>query len=157
MRAHYARMKTWAPYFDSRLDWYPNAWAYRDAYAVYRGSAQANAHPEWILKDAGGNKLYIPYGCGGGDCPQYAGDIGNPAFRAAWIANARATMSQGYKGLYIDDVNMQWRVGNGAGRDVDAIDPRTGGDDRGDVAALHGGLHGARSARRSPTARSCTT
>jgi hypothetical protein len=126
MREHYARMKTWSPYFDSRLDWYPNAWAYRDAYAIYRTSARASEHPEWILRDAGGNKLYIPFGCGGGVCPQYAADIGNPAFRAQWIADARATMGEGYKGLYIDDVNMDWRVGDGAGRDVYAMDPRTG-------------------------------
>ena len=126
MRDHYARMKTWAPYFDSRLDWYANAWAYRDAYAIYRTSERASAHPEWILKDPSGNKLYIPWGCGGGTCPQYAADIGNPAFRAQWIADARATMAQGYKGLYIDDVNMRWRIGDGAGRDADAIDPRTG-------------------------------
>ena len=126
MRDHYARMKTWSPYFDSRLDWYPNAWAYRDAYAIYRTSAGASEHPEWILKDASGNKLYIPFGCSGGTCPQYAADIGNPAFRAQWIADARATMAEGYKGLYIDDVNMDWRVGDGAGRSVYALDPRTG-------------------------------
>jgi hypothetical protein len=126
MRDHYARMKTWAPYFDSRLGWYPNAWAYRDAYAIYRTSDRASAHPEWILKDASGTKLFIPYGCGGGTCPQYAADVGNPDFRAAWIADARATMAQGYKGLYVDDVNMRWRVGDGAGRSTRAIDPRTG-------------------------------
>jgi hypothetical protein len=126
LRDHYARMKTWAPYFDSRLGWYSNAWAYRDAYAIYRTSDRASAHPEWILKDAGGTKLYIPFGCGGGTCPQYAADVGNPDFRAAWIADARATMAKGYKGLYIDDVNMQWRVGDGSGRSTWAIDPRTG-------------------------------
>ena len=126
MRDHYTRMKTWSPYFDSRLDWYTNAWAYRDAYAIYRTSDRATAHPEWILKDAGGNKLYIPFGCSGGTCPQYAGDIGNPAFRAAWLADARETMARGYKGLYVDDVNMSWRIGDGAGRTAQAIDPRTG-------------------------------
>ena len=126
MRDHYSRMKTWAPYFDSRTKWYPNAWAYRDAYAIYRTSSQATAHPEWILKDAKGTKLYIPFGCGGGTCPQYAADIGNPTFRRAWIADARASLTAAYRGLYIDDVNMRWRVGNGTGQTVDAIDPRTG-------------------------------
>jgi Hypothetical glycosyl hydrolase family 15 len=126
MRDHYARMKTWAPYFDSRLDWYPNAWAYRDAYAIYKSDSRVSAHPDWILKDVSGNRLYIPWGCSGGTCPQYAADIGNPAFRAAWIADARSSLAQGYKGLYIDDVNMQWRVGDGAGRSTKAIDPRTG-------------------------------
>jgi hypothetical protein len=126
MRDHYARMKTWAPYFDSRLDWYPNAWAYKDAYAIYRTDSRATEHPEWILKDAGGNRLYIPWGCSGGTCPQYAADIGDPSFRAAWIADARRYIDRGYKGLYIDDVNMQWRVGDGSGRSARAIDPRTG-------------------------------
>ncbi|MDQ3676775.1 MAG: hypothetical protein M3401_08245, partial [Actinomycetota bacterium] len=35
MVEHYARMRTYAPYFDSRLSWYPNAWSYEDAYAIY--------------------------------------------------------------------------------------------------------------------------
>src|SRR3954468_23938283 len=58
MRAHYTRMRAYAPYFDSRLGWFPNAWAYQDAYAAYRGQALASQHPDWILKDAQGNKLY---------------------------------------------------------------------------------------------------
>ena len=29
MRAHYTRMLSFSPYFDSRLSWYPNAWAYK--------------------------------------------------------------------------------------------------------------------------------
>ena len=39
MRDHYWRMRAYSPYFDSRTTWYPGAWAYRDAYAIYRGSA----------------------------------------------------------------------------------------------------------------------
>ena len=144
MRDHYARMKAWSPYFDSRLDWYPNAWAYRDAYAIYRTSDRASAHPEWILKDAGGNKLYIPFGCSGGTCPQYAGDIGNPAFRAAWIADARGDDGRGLQGP------LRRRREHGAGGSATApaqpshaIDPRTGrAMTDGDLAALHGRLHG---------------
>ena len=142
MRDHYARMRTWAPYFDSRLDWYPNAWAYRDAYAIYRGSDLARAHPEWILKDAGGSKLYIPWGCTGGTCPQYAADIGNPAFRAAWIAEARATLARGYKGLYVDDVNMSCGSATAPGRSRPDRPAHRQRDDRGRLAALHGRLHG---------------
>jgi hypothetical protein len=126
MRDKYARMKTWSTYFDSRLSWYPNAWAYQDAYAIYRSSAQPAEHPEWILKDAAGRKLYIPFGCGDGTCPLYAADIGSPAFRRAWIAEAREKMDAGYRGLYIDDVNMIWWIGHGSGKSADAIDPRTG-------------------------------
>ena len=126
MRAHYDRMRAYAPYFDSRLSWFPNAWAYQDAYAIYRTSAVAAEHPEWILKDGSGNKLYIPFGCSNGTCPQYAGDFGNPAFRDWWIRNAATTMAKGYRGLFVDDVNMEWRVGNGAGAFVAPRDPRTG-------------------------------
>src|SRR5439155_17702141 len=81
---------------------------------------------EWILKDSAGNNLYIPWGCSGGTCPQYAGDIGNPAWRQYFIDNAKALMAKGYKGLFIDDVDMDMNVGNGQGQQVAPIDPRTG-------------------------------
>src|SRR4051812_34343045 len=35
-------------------------------------------------------------------------------------------MAAGYRGLWIDDVNMDMRVGNGNGDDADPIDRRTG-------------------------------
>src|SRR5215210_9256604 len=126
MQAHYDRMRAYSPYFDSRLSWFSNAWAYQDLYAIYRTSAVATEHPEWILKDAAGNKLYIPFGCSGGVCPQYAGDFGNPAFRSWWIQGAASKMSKGYRGLFADDVNMEWRVGSGTGAFVAPKDPRTG-------------------------------
>jgi hypothetical protein len=126
MRDHYWRMRAYAPYFDQRLSWYANAWAYQDAYAIYRGSDVAEEHPDWILEDARGNKLYIPFGCSGGTCPQYAADFGNPEFRAWWITGARARMAKGYRGLFVDDVNMDFRVGNGSGSFVAPHDPRTG-------------------------------
>ena len=79
MKAHYSRMRAYAPYFDTRLSWSSKAWFYQSAYAIYPGSALDVEHPEWILRDAAGNKLYIPFGCSGGKCTQYAADIGNPA------------------------------------------------------------------------------
>src|SRR5262245_45868951 len=39
MRAHYIRMLTYSPYFDTRLAWYPNAWAYKNVYAIKPTSA----------------------------------------------------------------------------------------------------------------------
>jgi hypothetical protein len=126
MRSHYWRLRAYAPYFDSRLAWYADAWAYQDLYAIYRESEVAAQHPEWILRDAGGNKLYIPFGCSGGVCPQYAADFGNAEFRAWWIENAGTKLAQGYRGLFVDDVNMDLRVGNGAGSFVAPRDPRTG-------------------------------
>jgi putative glycosyl hydrolase-like family 15 (GHL15) protein len=126
MRAHYWRMLTYSPYFDTRLAWFPDAWVYKDLYAIYTNSTLATAHPEWILRDASGNKLYIPYGCSGGTCPQYAADVGSPGFRANWIQEATATLGNGYRGLFVDDVNMLIsRVGNGSGSPVAPIDPRT--------------------------------
>ena len=126
MRDKFFRQKTYAPYFDSRLSWYPNGWAYKDLYAIYVDEDLAKLHPDWILRDSAGRKLYIPWGCENGTCPQYAADIGNPAFRAYWIAQARLTMAAGYKGLFVDDVNMEFRVGNGNGDEVAPRDPRSG-------------------------------
>jgi F5/8 type C domain/Hypothetical glycosyl hydrolase family 15 len=126
MRAHYDRMRAYSPYFDSRLSWFSNAWAYQDLYAIYRTSSIATQHPEWILKDSAGDRLYIPFGCSGGTCPQYAADPGNASFRSWWIQSAAANMAKGYRGLFVDDVNMDWRVGSGSGASVAPQDPRTG-------------------------------
>jgi hypothetical protein len=125
MREHYWRMRTYAPYFDARLDWNPNAWTYKDAYAIHPGSSLPSADPRFVLRDAAGRRLYIPWGCANGTCPQYAGDIGNPAFRAAWIAEARRQLVAGYKGLYVDDVNMYMQVSDGRGELAAPVDPRT--------------------------------
>lgn len=126
LQQHYARMIVWAPAFDSRLSWYPNGWVYKDTYAILTGSSLASTHPEWILRDASGHALYIPYACSGGSCPQYAGDVGNPSFRADWIAEARSTLAAGYKGIYQDDFNMRLQIGNGSGQLVAPMNPRTG-------------------------------
>jgi hypothetical protein len=125
MAQRFWRMRTYAPYFDERLSWFPNAWTYRDLYAIYRDDELASEHPEWILRDASGKPLYIPFDCDGGSCTQYAGDIGNPAFRAHWIAEARQQAAR-YRGIFIDDVNLEFRVSNGAGEHVTPRDPRTG-------------------------------
>ena len=121
-------MRTYAPYFDGRTSWYSNSWTYKDSYAVYKnddGSPADNAR--YILKDGSGNKLFIPYGCGGGTCPLYAADIGDPGFRAAWIAELRQTMGGGnYKGIFVDDVNMEFRVSDGNGDHKAPVNPRTG-------------------------------
>jgi Hypothetical glycosyl hydrolase family 15 len=127
MRRHYWRMVTYTPYFDRRLAWFPDAWVYKDLYAIYVGSALADEHPEWILRDARGQRLYIPYACARGACTQYAADVGDPAFRAHWLAAAGAVLAEGYRGLFVDDVNMTLtRVADGAGRAVAPADRRTG-------------------------------
>jgi hypothetical protein len=126
MRSHYWRVRAYSPYFDSRLAWEPNAWAYQDAYAIYPSGPVAAEHPDWILRDAWGRQLWIDYRCSNGSCTQYAADIGNPAFRDWWIAAAKAKLAAGYKGIFIDDVNMAERVSDGYGVDTMPVDPRTG-------------------------------
>jgi hypothetical protein len=126
LRAHFWRMTVFSPYFDEKTGSFPHGWVYDDAFAIYPGSALASQHPEWILRDPAGDKLYIPYACSGGSCPAYAGDISNPAFRRYWIEVARARLAHGYSGLFVDDVDMEERVGNGEGQQVEPIDPHTG-------------------------------
>ncbi len=127
MRARYWRVLAYAPYFDRRLAWFPDAWVYKDLYAIPVDGALAMEHPEWILRDRAGARLYVRYRCTGTACPQYATDVGDPAFRTHWIAAARALLAPGYRGLFVDDVNMLLsRVSDGAGRAVSPVDPRTG-------------------------------
>jgi hypothetical protein len=126
MREYYFRMLTYSSYFDSRLSWYPNAWVYKDSYALYEDSDVHVEHPEWVLRDSDGNELYIPYGCSSGTCPQYAADVGNPDFRRWWVDELRETLTKGYIGVWVDDVNMTWRIGDGNGDQVTPLGPRTG-------------------------------
>jgi hypothetical protein len=127
LNQHFWRMQTTSPYFDSRLSWYPNAWAYEDLYGTYVGdNPVTSAHPDWVLKDQNGNWLYLPFACNGSSCSQYALDPGNPAVRSWWISNVSSQMSKGYKGVWIDDVNMDWRTGDASGNTVIPMDPRTG-------------------------------
>ena len=126
MRDHYWRMRAYAPYFDSRLSWYGDAWAYQDLYAIYTDSDVVTRHPDWILKDAGRpTSSYIPFGCWAASA-QYAADFGNPEFRSWWIQDAAEKLAKGYRGLFIDDVNMDFRIGNGSESFTAPRDPRTG-------------------------------
>jgi Hypothetical glycosyl hydrolase family 15 len=120
------RMMVFAPYFDDKTSWYQRGWGYLDLYSIKHDSDLARSHPEGILRDQGGRPLYIPWGCGGGTCPQYAADVTNAAFRAQFVAWARAMAAHGYKGIWLDDVNLEFRVGDGSGREVAPVDPRTG-------------------------------
>jgi hypothetical protein len=127
MQGHFSDMVVWSPYFNSRTWWYPNATVYQDLYGVPPGSDVANNHPNWILHDSSGHWLYIPWACGGGTCPQYAGDIANPAFRQYWIDRTKSVMSAGgYAGLFIDDTNFEFRVSDGNQNQVPPIDSNTG-------------------------------
>ena len=126
IRRLYSRLVVFSPYFNSRLRWYRRAWAYRDLYGMFPNSRAARRHPEWILRSGRGDKLYIPFECANGRCPQYAGDITNPRFRRNWIRGAKKLARRGYLGLYLDDVNMIRRVSLGDGVEVIPVSPRTG-------------------------------
>lgn len=135
------RMMVYSPYFDSRTSWYPNGWLYIDSYAIYN-SAVSSASPndktssQFILKDASGNKLYIAYDCNTSthQCPQFAGDISDPAYRTFFINRIAGELAGGnYKGIWLDDVNTQINsaglinnISNGDGTPVMPFDKRTG-------------------------------
>jgi hypothetical protein len=126
-RNHFSWMIVYPPYFDSRLAWFPNGYAYFDLYGIQKGASEEFAHPEWILHDQNGNRLYLQYNCSGGTCPQYAADIANPAFRAAWITNTAGTAyAANYPGIFIDDANMNFEVSDGNANFVAPIDSNTG-------------------------------
>ena len=96
--------------------WAPSAWVHQHAYGLEADDLAL--HPEWQLKDGSNTPLYI------GTRP--AGDFGNPAFRARWIARAQLALDQGWRGLYIDDVFMERRTTNVGGSARTPVDPRTG-------------------------------
>lgn len=122
------RLQTSSPYFDSRLSWMPNAWAYEDLYGIPASSPIVQQHPNWILRDNNGNMMYIPFACWGGGCSQFAGDPGNQDFRNWWIQKTRDQVNAGYKGIWIDDVNMEFMASDGGGNRSAPHDPRTGNE-----------------------------
>jgi hypothetical protein len=114
-RDHWDRIYVYPPYSDRWLGKMPKAWAYQDSYAIYNPSSYADAHPDQILRDAGGNKLFIPWGCKNGTCPQYAADFSNPNWRQHYSDQVKAAASKGY-GLYADDVNLDaMKASDGSG------------------------------------------
>lgn len=126
LNSHIWRMMVYSPFFDNKLNWYRNGWAYINLYGVHTDWPIVKEHPEWLLKDQRGNPLYVPYGCANGTCPLFAADASNPQYRAYWISRARELVSRGYQGLWIDDVNLEFRVSDGMGRQTAPIDPSTG-------------------------------
>ncbi len=123
---HLYRMTGYAPWFDRNLGWYHRARVYADAYAIYRGSTVASRHPGWIVRDAAGNRLYIPFQCSRGSCPLFAADISNRAWRSYYVSTVKAAVTKGYEGVFVDDVDMWANTSNGAGQLVAPIDHNTG-------------------------------
>ncbi|MDP8943057.1 MAG: putative glycoside hydrolase family 15 protein [Actinomycetota bacterium] len=125
-RSHYWRMVVFSPYFDARSAWYPGGWSYRDLYWIPRKPRMSRRERRWILRDRRGRPLYVPSTCHPGYCSHYAGDFTNKSFRRHWIRSARAELRRArYAGLWLDDVNMELRTANAAGREVRPVDRRT--------------------------------
>jgi hypothetical protein len=126
-RTHYFRMGVFSPFFDPKTSWYQNAVVYMNLYGVDPGTPILREHPEWILHDSGGHFLFIPFDCKNGTCARYAGDVASPGFRNWWIGEMKKVLSRGhYAGLWIDDVNMEFRVGDGYGKQSAPLDSTTG-------------------------------
>jgi len=133
--AHYSRIRAYAPFYERHSYNGSPVWTppptdfYRDLYAIYNdrsGRRLIARHPDWVLRDAAGQPLYIQFECSGQSCTQFAADVGNAEFRSHWIAGARRTLAAGYDGIFIDDVNLQMKVSDGTGSFTRPIDPRTG-------------------------------
>ncbi len=121
----YSRLQMFSPYADSCARQYGGALGYADVQAIYKHRRGAPITPRWVLKDAGGHRLFVRFGCGGGTCPMFAADIGSRAFQDHYIAQVRR-WSPLYRGIFIDDVNWHVNVGNRHGGFVRPIDRRTG-------------------------------
>ena len=128
MRTHFWRFAAFSTYFDSRVRWFPNAWLYVNLYGIEKDSAIVTDHPEWLLRDAGGNPMFVPWGCAGNTCPLYAADVSNVEFRRWWISGVRQKLAIGYKGIWLDDVNLMFRVGNGQGSEIPPFDRNVNGE-----------------------------
>jgi len=130
IRDHYWRLRGFPPFSDEAIEWGPPAHFYDDLYALYPSEAKTQQlieqHPDWILRNGEGAPLYIPFDCAEGTCPAYAGDPGNPQFRAHWIEQAARQLAKGYVGIFVDNVNLEMRVSDGFGVAVAPLDPRTG-------------------------------
>ena len=125
MQARMFRIMGYAGYWDARLGWFPNSWFYQDSSSLYNGDSVPLQHPEWILHDQYGTQAFINWGCWNGWCPQYAPDFSSETFRHWWINQARESLSHGYKGIFIDDVNLVMNLTDGTNQ-LTPIDNSTG-------------------------------
>lgn len=111
----FAYMVFYTPTYDlatfrfAKGHFYHNLYAIHEQYMVQNGIKE-----EWILRDAKGNKLYIPWGCSNGTCPAYAGNIWDPAYRKNWIDRARVIFDRSiHAGIFIDDSTLDFRTSDG--------------------------------------------
>jgi hypothetical protein len=86
----------------------------RGAESPFAASSVSAIDPNWILRDAAGNRKTFY------SSVQYLGDIGNPAYQDYRAQQIASMSGRHYKGVHCDDVNLDRVV---AGPDV--INPRT--------------------------------
>ena len=99
-----------------------------DDVRIRRGDSRADrarkrALDRMVLRDSAGRRLYVPFDCAGGRCPQYAADIADPRWRAHLYRFVRRAMRHRYAGVFLDDVNWQVNVSDGFERSVPVMDP----------------------------------
>lgn len=123
MRARPEMIIGWSPWQDVNVGVYKNLLAYMDTYAAENNIPQkptdiAVTHPDWILHDSAGNKLFIPYNCANGSCQAYAMDLTNPAVIANQMANVEVIANAKYQGVFFDNANLALKAGDGNGNIV---------------------------------------
>ncbi len=126
---HWQRSVAFRTWFDNKTSWYPQAWSYINTYGMASDTGYVAANPSQVLKANSDNttKLYLNFGCSGGVCPLYAMDPGNSDWVAYQVSRAVANYAAGYRGMFMDDVNLDTvnRFSNGTTLTA-ARDPRTG-------------------------------
>lgn len=90
-------------FFRDKTSWYTRGWVYWNSFGIWPNDPEASTYG---LKTASGADVYLKYGYEDGAADRIAGDITNPAFRAARVAELKELLTHGYKGAWIDDVNL---------------------------------------------------
>jgi ABC-type cobalt transport system substrate-binding protein len=136
INAHLTRIMYYTGFGEPRLSWSPPAWCYKDSSSLKHGYIDSSgvyhpqddplvaSNPTWVLRDSGGNPTYLTWGCTGGSCPQYMPNFQDAGFLSHWLSQASPLISAGYRGLFIDDANLDISASNGS-TNVVPIDPST--------------------------------
>lgn len=130
LRSSYDAMIVYSPYFDTREPFFADTFVYIDMYGLKVNNPNetlAADNPDWVLRTASGDPVYIPWGCQSPNgCPQFAADVGHPDYQDGFVERVRGLVEVGYEGVLIDDVNLVWRLSDRQGATVNPVNPRTG-------------------------------